>query len=128
MKSVIAAAVLFVCVIGLCLFLSAETCRRIDDLSSLTEKLPTTADLLTEDEKAVSAQAEAIAEYWADAVRYFSYVCGYAVLNRADEAVWDLYAAVRAKDYAAAVIARYQMLDALRRMRELEGISLSSVF
>ena len=50
------------------------------------------------------------------------------MLNRADEAVWDLYAAMRAEDFAAAVIARYQILDALRRMRELEGISFSSVF
>ena len=128
MKSVIAAAVLFFGVIGLCLFLSDRTCRKIDALASMTEALPTTAELRVEDMKAVSAQAEAIADYWSDAVQYFSYVCGYAVLNRADEAVWDLYAAVRAEDFAAAVIARYQMLDALRRMRELEGISFSSVF
>ena len=110
------------------MFLSDRTCRKIDVLASMTEELPSSVDFRWEDKKAVSAQAEAISEYWSDSVQYFSYVCGYAVLNRADEAVWDLYAAMRAEDFAAAVIARYQILDALRRMRELEGISFSSVF
>ena len=128
MKSVIAAAVLFFGVIGLCLFLSDRTCRKIDVLASMTEELPSSVDFRWEDKKAVSAQAEAISEYWSDSVQYFSYVCGYTALNRADEAIWDLYAAIEAVDYSSAITARYQLLDALRRMRELEGISLSSVF
>jgi hypothetical protein len=49
-------------------------------------------------------------------------------MNRADEAVWMLYAAMQAEDHASAMIARYQLLDALRRMRELERISLASIF
>ena len=40
----------------------------------------------------------------------------------------EMRRAIDAGDYPAAIAARYQLLDALRRMRELEGISLASIF
>ena len=128
MKSVIAAVVLLILSVGLCLFFSSKTSARIHELYQMTEALPKTPNDYRQNTTKYLSAVEAAAEYWSDAVTYFSYVCGYAALNRADEAVWNLYAAVNAGDYAAAVSARYQLLDALRRMRELEGISLSSVF
>lgn len=127
MKSVIAAAILLVFSVCGCLYLSSVTAARIDQLYRMTEKLPEQGELYRDD-PAVKAQAVTISDCWSDSVTYFSYVCGYTALNRADEAVWTLYAAMQAEDYASALIARYQLLDALRRMRELEGISLASIF
>ncbi len=128
MKSVIAAAILLVLSVGICLFFSAYTVSCIDILTRMTESLPQTPEQYTANTESVSDTVSSLTEYWSDAVSYFSYVCGYTALNRADEAVWNLYAAVHAKDYAAAMIAKYQLLDALRRMRVLEMISVSSVF
>ena len=127
MKTVIAAAVLFVLCVGVCLFFSTVTASRIDALQAITENLPKTQEQYRANKESIAESVSVLAEDWSGAVTYFSYVCGYAALNRADEAIWNLYAAIEAEDYASAIIARYQLLDALRRMRELEEISFASV-
>ncbi len=128
MKSVILSAVLVVLLIGFCLFVNAHTLARMDALYEMTESLPTQPDGYQSEKERYDHTVQALCDNWSDAVGYFSYVCGYNVLNRADEAVWNLYAAVRAEDYSTAIAARYQLLDALRRMRELETVTFSSVF
>ena len=128
MKSVIVSAVMLLMAVIFCLFVKARTENIVDTLYAMTEELPTEPASYEIDAEKYRQKTEVIGKYWADAVGYFSYVCGYTALNRADEAIWDLYAAMEAEDYASAITARYQLLDALRRMRELEGISLSSVF
>ncbi len=111
-----------------CVFVKTYTVGRIDTLYTMTASLPTETGPYHESTDDCRAQAEALGEEWSDAVGYFSYVCGYNALNRADEAIWNLYAAIRSGDYHTAVAARYQLMDALRRMRELEGVSFSSIF
>ena len=128
MKSVIAAAVLLVLTVIICICTSAHSTSLIDELYRLTESLPTETAEYEAAPQMRKQTSDTIGETWSDAVGYFSYVYGYNLLNRADEAVWNLYAAVNTGDYRTAVAARYQLLDALRRMKELEGISLSSVF
>ncbi len=128
MKSVITAAVLMICSIVGCLYLSSTVSGRVEVLYKMTEALPQNLTAYKDHSAVHMTAAEDIGTYWSDTVTLFSYVCGYTALNRADEAVWTLYAAMRAEDYASAIIARYQLLDALRRIRELERISLASIF
>ena len=128
MKSVITAAVLLVITVGFTVFVTVRSIVTINDLYTMTEALPAAVSDYSGDEREWKDCVKAIGETWAKDVRYFSYVCGYTALNRADEAVWDLYAAILSGSYAEAIRARMQLLDALGRMRELEGVSLSSVF
>ena len=128
MKSDFASAVLLILLTIFCLSAKARTTGMIDALYELAEGLPECTEAYAASNADCRERVEDIGSRWSEAVVYFSYVCAYPALNRADEAVWDLYAAVRAGDYPAAAAARYQLLDALRRMRELEGISLASVF
>ena len=128
MKSVVMSAVLLVSIVGFCVFVKLHTVRTVDMLYAMTEALPTETASFEAHAADCREQAEMLGACWSDAVGYFSYVCGYNALNRADEAVWNLYAAVGCGDYQTAVAARYQLLDALRRMRELEGVTLSSIF
>lgn len=128
MKSVIVSAVLLAFLAGFCLFVKSHTVARIDVLYCMTASLPTEPAAYQRSPDAHRATAKSLGDDWSDAVGYFSYVCGYNTLNRADEAVWNLYAALESGDYHAAVAARYQLLDALRRMRELETVSFSSIF
>ncbi len=128
MKSVILSTVLLIAITVFCLFVKTHTLSLVDAMYRMTESLPThPAEYQTTSDHYRVAVAS-LGEDWADAVVYFSYVCGYNALNRADEAVWNLYAAVESGDYPTAIAARYQLLDALRRMRELETVSLSSIF
>ncbi len=128
MKSVILSTVLLIVLIIFCMFVKTHTLDRIDALYEMTDALPTTPKEYQSDHAVYRDTAQRIGEDWSDAVGYLSYVCGYSALNRADEAVWNLYAAVRAEDWSTAIAARYQLLDALRRMRELETVTFSSVF
>jgi len=128
MKSVVLSAVLLISIVGFCFFVKIHTVRTVDMLYELTEALPTNTANYEDNARMYREQAELLGQRWSDAVGYFSYVCGYNALNRADEAVWNLYAAVGCEDYPTAIAARYQLLDALRRMRELEDVSLSSIF
>ena len=128
MKSVTAAAMLLVLCIAFCAGCSSATREKLDVLITMTEELPQSLAEHRANAEICRKQIERITGMWADAMPQFSYLCGYTALNRADEAVWNLYASVGAEDAAAAVTARCQLLDALRRMRELEGISLQSVF
>lgn len=128
MKSVVLSAVLLVLIGGFCFFVKMHTVHTVDMLYELTEALPTEPASFERNDAVCREKTEMLGKCWSDAVGYFSYVCGYNALNRADEAIWNLYAAVGCADYSSAVAARYQLLDALRRMRELEGITLSSIF
>jgi len=128
MKSVILSAVLVIVLIVFCLFVKTHTLSRIDALYEMSDALPATAEEYQSSQETHQKTAQMLGDDWSDAVGYLSYVCGYSALNRADEAVWNLYAAVRAEDWSTAIAARYQLLDALRRMRELETVTFSSVF
>ena len=128
MKSVILSAVLLIALTVFCLFVKTHTVEQVDALYRLTESLPTDPAVYESTPDRYRSTAAALGDDWSEAVGYFSYVCGYNALNRADEAVWNLYAAVESGDYPSAIAARYQLLDALRRMRELEAVSISSIF
>ena len=128
MKSVVVSAGLLVLLTGFCLYVKFRTEHTVGALYEAVQAMPTETDVYEDNAQMYTAAVEDIGVRWSDAVGYLSYVCGYNALNRADEAVWDLYAAVTTEDWQSAVTARYQLLDALRRMRELEDIGFASVF
>ncbi len=128
MKSVIASCILLALLIGFCFFVKTRTQTQIDVLYEMTEEFPRDIASYKASSDGYLAQVRTLGDRWSDAVGYFSYVCTYNLINRADEAVWNLYAAVETGDHPAAIAARYQLLDALRRMRELESVTVSSIF
>ena len=123
MKSVIAAAVLFLFCVLFCIGNTVYITSVIDDMDAVLCTLSDDADV-----NDTLMQVEQIMASWSSAMPYLVYVCGYAVLNRADEAVWELYAYTSAGEESDALAARYKLADALRRLRVLEGISFDSVF
>lgn len=69
-----------------------------------------------------------IAEKWDAVFPYLTYVCSYQELNRADDAVLELTAAFRDEQYEDAAAARGKLLDAIRRLAELEGLTFGGIF
>ena len=69
-----------------------------------------------------------LSEHWDKLFPYLTYVCSYAELNRADEAVSELSSAVETDNYSDAVTAKRRLKDALRRLYELESLSFGAVF
>ncbi len=128
MKSVIAAAVLFVLLLSSACIGSACIVRETEELIVRTVSFPEDAEVMAEQERETAEKAEALSARWREVFPYFAFVTGYTALNRTDDAVIELYGAVRSGAYSDAVIARAKLLDALYRMRDLERLSLSSVF
>ena len=91
----------------------AETAERLDLSLPPEEQLPLLDDLRRK---------------WDALFPYMTYVASYTELNRADEAVQELWAAGCSGSRENAASAAARLLDDLRRIRELEGVSLRAIF
>ena len=91
----------------------AETAERLDLSLPPEEQLPLLDDLRRK---------------WDALFPYMTYVASYTELNRADEAVQELWAAGCSGSRENAASAAARLLDDLRRIRELEGVSLHAIF
>lgn len=126
MKSVKAAAFIFIFVLILTIGNSVVLHHKLSDIQALTLKISDDADLLSNAEN--KERISALADVWNENMPYFSYVCSYAALNRADEAVTEVIGTHKNEAYADTVTAREKLLDALRRLLELEHLSFGAVF
>lgn len=126
MKSVKAAFFIFifmlVCTVGNSIVLH----HKLTEIQALTMEISDDADALATDDSKM--QIETLASVWNENMPYFSYVCSYAALNRADEAVTEVIGTHKNGAYADTVTAREKLLDALRRLLELENLSFGAVF
>ena len=71
---------------------------------------------------------EVLRGQWERLFPYMTYVASYAELNRADEAVQELCAACETGSPENAASAKARLMDDLRRIMELEGVSLRAIF
>lgn len=128
MRSIIIAAVLFVVLISFAAVTGFVLCGKIDMLTTLTEQIPSEINQIEEALPDCLETVGTLYDAWDELFPFLTYVTGYTALNRADDAVMELYCAVRTKAFEDAVTARAKLLDALGRMREMESISPGSVF
>lgn len=104
-------------------------------ISGMTGELKAAADALPEEEavmtdapQALAEQVEALNALWDRTVPYLSYTVSYAQIDRADEAVAELEASVRAEDGDAYLAASAKCRDMMRRIHLLQSVSLSGLF
>ena len=128
MRSIIIAAVLFVILISSAAVTSFVLCDKMDMLTSLAEHIPEETNQIKENFPHCLDTVKKLYDAWDALFPFLTYVTGYTALNRADDAVMELYCAIRTESLEDAVTARAKLLDALGRMRELETLSPASVF
>lgn len=128
MRNVIIAAVLFAAVIVSTAVGSVTLCRQLDTMLDLADEIPQEKAQMEAASVTVQKKAETLWDTWDKLFPYLTYVTGYTALNRADDAVLELYTAVRAESWDDVMTARMKLIDALKRMRELERVTFSSVF
>ena len=123
MRSIRISLILLILVLGFavwnCLFLQ----KHLTELTSLTQALRADGDLSGQEET-----VEKIGKEWDRYFPYMTYVASYQELNRADDAVLELTAAFRDEQYEDAAAARGKLLDAIRRLAELEGLTFGGIF
>ncbi len=123
MKAFLAALTALLVLTALVAVNSVLICRRIDRLLQAAELLPE-SDVSGEEAKEA---VEALYSLWDVTVEPLSLTVGYQLIDRADDAVEEMISAVKS-DGGSYVQARRRFIDALKRMRKLQGLTFTGVF
>ena len=128
MKSVRIAFVLFVVIVVFAFSESLFVTKYLKEMYESVISLPSDPEIYAAEHESFAEPIHILRSRWEHGFPYLTYVSSYTALNRADEAMIALCAAFECKSYADSTVTRAQLLDALRRLLELESISISSVF
>ena len=128
MKSMVLAIVLLLGCVGFCYWNTGNVIDMLDGMHGLAEAIPKEVADLEAASDSLQLRALQLSEQWAHLMPRLAYVCSYQALNRADEAMVELCASLRASQYPEVLAARDKLLDTLRRLLALEGVSFGSIF
>ena len=115
-------------ILAFAVFNSFYVHHKLDEIQTLVMEIPDDKDSIAAERDKSKSTAEQIYEKWDKFVPYLTFVASYTELNRADDAILELRASIDSENYEDAVTARAKLLDALRRMWELEGLSPQAIF
>ncbi len=128
MRSIKAALVILAVLIVGASVNSVVISKKLRDMDDLVRQIPAEIEEMQAQTAICKAKIGEIYHEWDRLMPYLAYVCSYTELNRADEAILELCGSIETGTYEDAVVARSKLLDALRRIRDLEGISPCAVF
>ena len=128
MKTFLTSLLLMVLVVTFAAMNTVIVTRKTDELLAIADRFPTDAEQFEAVKESIAADVSAFNELWNSALPFLAYTANYENLNRADEAAILLYASYQNHCAADFVAARYDFIDALRRLRSLQTISFSSIF
>ena len=103
---------------------SAFVCRRLDEITQCAKLLPE----LDPKEEGAKETAHRLYSLWDRTVEPLSYTVGYQLIDRADDAIEEIVAAVETENDGNFAQARRRFLDAVGRMRKLQGLTFTGVF
>ena len=124
MKAFIIAAATLLILLSAVAVNSALICGRIDELLETAALLPE----LDPTEEGAEDVADRLYSLWDGTVEPLSYTVGYQLIDRADDAIEEIVAAVKSKNDGNYVQALRRFTDALKRMKRLQGLTFSGVF
>ena len=103
---------------------SVFICGRIDEIMSCAELLPE----LDPSADGARETSERLYALWDRTVEPLSYTVGYQLIDRADDAIEEIAAAIAAGTDGNYASARRRFIDSLKRMRKLQGLTFTGVF
>ena len=127
MKTFLAALLLMAVIVSFSALNTALVLKKTDELLELAESFPMNDMEFEAKKKELSEKVTDFAALWSKAIPFLAYTSNYQNLNRADEAVTLLFAGFQSNSAADFIAARYDFLDAMRRLRGLEALSFSSI-
>ncbi len=124
MKTFIIALLIMALVLCFVIWNSISITKKIDALLKLAQSFPDNAEAFESHSTAIAADVEKFYALWDKTITRLAYTSGYENLNRADAAVILLYAGYQNRCATDFVNARYDFIDALSRLRELERLRI----
>ena len=83
---------------------------------------------ISEDFSDISESVEKLWELWDKKIAKLAFTVGYDDINRADDAMSELYTSYITKTKDSFITARMKFIDAIRRIRQMENFNLHSIF
>lgn len=127
MKTFLGAVAIFLVIIAFVIMNMVHIEKLAGEMLSLCEALPRDTDEFLRDHDRVMADVERLWTLWDKSVERFALTIGYDNIDRADDALTELYFSAKNRDGEMFVTAAGKFYDALRRLRELEQFNLQSI-
>lgn len=122
-------ALIIVCILTACVVLNmAMLNRMIDEMLDIAYSFPENDDGIADDFSNISESVEKFWDLWDKNITKISYTISYDDINRADDAINELYTSCITKTKDTFITSRMKAIDALRRIRQMENFNLQSLF
>lgn len=127
MKTFFASAGIFLAVCGFVIWNMLSINSVIGKMNDIWEKLPQSLDEFDANYGDAMINSEKLSRLWDEKIDRLAYTVGYENIDRADDAMTELYTSAKNHDGEDFITAAMKFYDALRRLRELEGIDFQSI-
>ncbi len=119
--SLILAVSVFVCINAHC------TVRTIDELLTLANELPKTAEEWDTAHEGAADTVTALCTLWDKKFPFIAFTAGYENTNRCDEAIGAMLVHFQNENDTDFTVARAEFCDCLKRLRILEGFHIQGI-
>ncbi len=122
-------ALIIVCILTGCVVLNMTALNRmIDKMLDIAYDFPETPDGIRDDFSDIGDDVEKLWKLWDKNIVKISYTISYEDINRADDAINELYTSYITGTKDTFITSRMKAIDALRRIRQMENFNLQSLF
>lgn len=127
MKTFVASVIIFVGV-GAFVVLNMLAINKITgEMFEICASLPKSEEEFYANYEAALEATERLWELWDRKIDRIAYTVGYENIDRADDAMTELYSSAKNKDGGDYITAGMKFYDAILRLRELESFDIQSV-
>lgn len=127
MKTFIVSLLLICVVIAFTVTNTVYIVGRSNEMLEIAGALPKNKTDFEKDIPSAIEKAEQLWSIWDKTIDRFAYTIGYGHIDRADDAIAELYAAAKNGDGDSFVTAALKFRDALSRMKKLESFDFDSI-
>ncbi len=128
MKTFICALVIVFVLCGCVVLNMFSINKTIDEMLDIACSVPERGNDISEDFSDISESVEKLWELWDKKIAKLAFTVGYDDINRADDAMGELYTSYITKTKDSFITARMKFIDAIRRIRQMENFNLHSIF
>ncbi len=126
MKTFIASVVIFMLIVCAVVTVSIFSIRAMDELVALSDALPQDAESFEREYDDIAGKIKYLEEQWSRRIEALSYMMGYDILDRADEAAVSLVSAYKSAEAEEFLLSNEKFRDCVLRMRVFCTFSIKS--
>lgn len=127
MKSFVTSLILLAVVVAFVIFNTIYMTNITDKMMSLAEKLPDSVEEYESNAENYASEFDELYHLWNDNINIIAYTVGYTHIDRADEAIVELYHFYLGESWQDVVACRAKCIDAISRLHKLESLHIENI-